>query len=1284
MDMNVIFSNMYPSKYDKSFLLYGNEHYIPIIQSAINSLRTFTDLPIIVYLLNSDKKLSGKDVDTRKWICPIRNQEEELYNKNGDENYYIDRNRVAIYDTLIQRPNITKDVLTYFSNTVCYLDADSISLPNVEKIFDLYPNDETVPYFTKGVYDFMYWDGVGNSGDDLTKTLENPICELYNIDQTFRFQSGYRQTGYYIAGQNTLPFIDEWIEMCYNPIIKNNTVHYAAYHEETIVNCLLWKHKISKGLPNVYVNGSIETIDLINNKNTFTGEPRHIKDWVVVPSSRDELFFIHGEKRLNIINNMIENLKETKMKVLYLTPHLSTGGMPQFVLKRIQELQKHKDKIEIFLVEFSQFSDEYVVQRNEIIKILGEGHFFNLGFADDKQRKYELMDIIKNNNIDVVHSEEMVEGFEGFNRIPLDLLNQLYSNDRTWRMIETCHNVWFNPETNKKFNPDAYCFVTPHHPLNTFASTSPMNFLITYPYENKVKPLLEKHQIFDNLNKVPMIEKLKVCEELGIDPFKTHILNIGLWTSGKNQSEGVEVARRLVESNPDIQFHFVGNQAPNFEDYWGPVMKNLPSNVKVWGERNDVDKFMRACDVLMFNSTWECNPLVVRESINYGMKIMARDLPQYMGMFDEYIKPIEGDVENIANNLVELINDDKTYEIPNDESFGDDLLSMYTIVMNEPITINEPLKTNYTFITYNINQPYFEIQGQSENNFDFKIYNNDTNQLYYQNTLPINSWVKLNREYFTNWRYEVYENGDLIYNKVLDLKGKRVFIPLSSKSLGDTLAWFPYIDEFRKKHDCHIITSTFMNYLFVDQYPELEFVEPGEVVNNIHAQYNFGWFYDEKGNVDYNKNPNDFRILPLQKTASDILGLDYKEIRPKLNLPNVKKKKKVGIGLHSTAQAKYWNNPNGWQEVINHLNGLGYECMIYSKEGDGYMGNNHPKGVTIYKGGNLQEVIDDLSTCEFFIGLGSGLSWLAWACKLPVVLISGFSEKWAETKLDTFRVINENVCHGCFNKERLDAGDWNWCPLHKGTDRQFECTKQISSEMVINEINNLLNNNPLPKFDWGWMNSGDGLSDFHKSAMYNEIFEQRLYEKFFEVEEGDIVLDIGSSVGPFTYSILHKKPKHVFCVEPSESEFATLIKNTLGHPVTHINKGISNFNGVIEHDQLFGGETHMESITFDKFIKLYGLKRIDFLKTDCEGGEYEMFKIENLPFIKQNVKKIVGEWHLRSPENKVKFRNFRDNILTQFDKYEVYSVDGVDIKWDLWNDHFIEFYREVIFYIDNR
>lgn len=242
-------------------------------------------------------------------------------------------------------------------------------------------------------------------------------------------------------------------------------------------------------------------------------------------------------------------------------------------------------------------------------------------------------------------------------------------------------------------------------------------------------------------------------------------------------------------------------------------------------------------------------------------------------------------------------------------------------------------------------------------------------------------------------------------------------------------------------------------------------------------------------------------------------------------------------------------------------------------------------------------------------------------------------------------------------------------------------------------------------FDWGWMDEPLGVIDegefkyvwrieedgsvkhmshFHKESIIREIFVDRIYEKFFEVKEGDIVVDIGASVGPFTYSILNKKPKHVFCLEPSEKEMKILVKNTLGHPVTQINKGISNVNSVIESNMLFGGESQMESITFDKFISIYGLEKIDFLKTDCEGGEYYIFTLENLDYIKNNIERISGEWHLNTIEEKEKFRKFRDNILIHFPNFHVNSLDGFDIKWDLWNEHFLEYYTQIILFIDNR
>lgn len=235
----------------------------------------------------------------------------------------------------------------------------------------------------------------------------------------------------------------------------------------------------------------------------------------------------------------------------------------------------------------------------------------------------------------------------------------------------------------------------------------------------------------------------------------------------------------------------------------------------------------------------------------------------------------------------------------------------------------------------------------------------------------------------------------------------------------------------------------------------------------------------------------------------------------------------------------------------------------------------------------------------------------------------------------------------------------------------------------------------LDNFDWGWMSREtdevyvypDGTvissSNYHRNQIINEIFNNSIYEKFFNVETDDIVLDIGASHGPFTYSILHKQPKHVYCLEPSKIEFPVLVKNTRGYPVTQINKGISKTNEYVYNDQVFGNNKMMEGISFSNLIELYSLDKIDFLKTDCEGGEYNIFTSDNLYFIKNNISKISGEWHLHTNEEKSKFREFRDSILINFTKYEVYSVDGINIKWDLWNEHFIEYYNQVIFYIQN-
>ena len=107
---------------------------------------------------------------------------------------------------------------------------------------------------------------------------------------------------------------------------------------------------------------------------------------------------------------------------------------------------------------------------------------------------------------------------------------------------------------------------------------------------------------------------------------------------------------------------------------------------------------------------------------------------------------------------------------------------------------------------------------------------------------------------------------------------------------------------------------------------------------------------------------------------------------------------------------------------------------------------------------SFENVMNILHHADLFIGLSSGISWLNWALGKRSVMISNFTDKDHEFKINCTRIINESVCHGCWNNPifKFNKGDWNWCPEHEDTPRQFECHKTISALNVFNKINNLL------------------------------------------------------------------------------------------------------------------------------------------------------------------------------------------------------------------------------------
>jgi len=288
-------------------------------------------------------------------------------------------------------------------------------------------------------------------------------------------------------------------------------------------------------------------------------------------------------------------------KVLYIAPHLSTGGQPQYLLKEIQLL---KDTYDIYVVEYSFLSPIYVVQRNQIIDLVG-GSFFSPG--DNKET---IVDFIKQIEPDIIHFQEIPEMF-----MDDKITTQIYNENRKYLIIETSHTVEFDPN-RKRFYPDRFVFGGSYQ-VKQYKNIDILKEVVLYPIEYRDE---ERPYPFD-------------------DAFKDYknILVVGLFTPNKNQGYAFELARYLDSFNDDkIAFHFVGNQAPNFKDYWEPLLADIPVNCFLYGEKDNVDDYYAHCDMVVFPSNIaECAPLVVREALSWKKPVFMFNMKYYDGLYDK-------------------------------------------------------------------------------------------------------------------------------------------------------------------------------------------------------------------------------------------------------------------------------------------------------------------------------------------------------------------------------------------------------------------------------------------------------------------------------------------------------------------------------------------------------------------------------------------------------------------------------------------------------------------------
>jgi autotransporter strand-loop-strand O-heptosyltransferase len=178
------------------------------------------------------------------------------------------------------------------------------------------------------------------------------------------------------------------------------------------------------------------------------------------------------------------------------------------------------------------------------------------------------------------------------------------------------------------------------------------------------------------------------------------------------------------------------------------------------------------------------------------------------------------------------------------------------------------------------------------------------------------------KRYFIRFRLEIWQNGESLLSHDYVAKDREVMIQFPVGTLGDPMGWFPYAVKFQERHGCKLTCALGEKLiaLYRDAYPGINFVTHEEVKpERYYATYSLGLFFDDKDSIF---QPCDFRHVGLHRTAGYILGVDPAEKPPRVVVSDDSRpipEPYVVIAVQSTTQCKYWNNPNGWREVIAFL-----------------------------------------------------------------------------------------------------------------------------------------------------------------------------------------------------------------------------------------------------------------------------------------------------------------------------------------------------------------------------
>ena len=279
--------------------------------------------------------------------------------------------------------------------------------------------------------------------------------------------------------------------------------------------------------------------------------------------------------------------------------------------------------------------------------------------------------------------------------------------------------------------------------------------------------------------------------------------------------------------------------------------------------------------------------------------------------------------------------------------------------------------------------------------------------------------------------------------------------------------------------------------------------------------------------------------------------------------------------------------------------------------------------------------------------------------KTGIEFTSSFSKKKNITVLVSDGYSGLNLWKG---KMQIDPNiNYHFSSNIFSAERQFEIFDEFENEKLFSIYLKLDNYPSIEKIDklkilksykYNSLEQGAGFSIF-------EIFLNKEYEnETVKIQKGDIVFDVGANIGIFSLYSAYNLAKEIHCFEPGKEQF-NAIKNNLSNKFNNLyanNLAVTKNKGIIKFylsdfsttnstfSKLSDDYIEVETVDLETYVNDNNITKIDYLKIDCEGGEYEIIEFMNENFLRESVDKICLEYHIFEDEDNLKLERLVNKL----------------------------------------